>query len=83
MNKSFAFELIESVPPKKVTERIVSCDGGGGALGHPKVYINLVCVDFLSLFLNRINLALIHVDIVAYGTRKSPPIRLIKYLALL
>jgi hypothetical protein len=20
----------------------VSCDGGGGALGHPKVYINLV-----------------------------------------
>ncbi|VDL59891.1 unnamed protein product [Hymenolepis diminuta] len=41
VNKSFAFELIESVPPKKVTERIVSCDGGGGALGHPKVYINL------------------------------------------
>lgn len=23
------------------TRRIVSCDGGGGALGHPKVYINL------------------------------------------
>lgn len=25
-------------------ERVISCDGGGGALGHPKVYINLVSV---------------------------------------
>nr|CDS33540.1 expressed protein [Hymenolepis microstoma] len=41
VNKSFALELIESVPPKKVTDRIVSCNGGHGALGHPKVYINL------------------------------------------
>ncbi len=25
----------------EVTERSVSCDGGGGALGHPKVYLNM------------------------------------------
>lgn len=25
----------------EVTETRVSCDGGGGALGHPKVYLNL------------------------------------------
>nr|CDS23041.1 NADH dehydrogenase iron sulfur protein 6 [Echinococcus granulosus] len=42
VNKQFAVELIENVPPKRVTERIVACDGGHGALGHPKVYINLV-----------------------------------------
>ncbi|EUB61563.1 putative NADH dehydrogenase [ubiquinone] iron-sulfur protein 6, mitochondrial [Echinococcus granulosus] len=41
VNKQFAVELIENVPPKRVTERIVACDGGHGALGHPKVYINL------------------------------------------
>ncbi|VDD82401.1 unnamed protein product [Mesocestoides corti] len=41
VNKNFAMELIEKVPPKKVADRIVACDGGNGALGHPKVYINL------------------------------------------
>ena len=37
-----AIELIAAVPVKQVKERIVACDGGGGALGHPKIYINLV-----------------------------------------
>ena len=30
-----AFETIE------VKTEVVSCDGGGGALGHPAVYLNL------------------------------------------
>jgi len=41
INPHFAIDLINSVPPKPVKDRVVSCDGGGGALGHPKVYINL------------------------------------------
>ncbi|KAF8766757.1 NADH dehydrogenase [ubiquinone] iron-sulfur protein 6, mitochondrial-like [Argiope bruennichi] len=41
VNPHFAIDLINSIPPKVVKERVVSCDGGGGALGHPKVYINL------------------------------------------
>ncbi|KAI8909761.1 zinc-finger domain-containing protein [Gorgonomyces haynaldii] len=40
-NPPSAQELIAQVPVKKVHSRIISCDGGGGALGHPKVYINL------------------------------------------
>lgn len=30
-------------PPEtiEVEETIVSCDGGGGALGHPKIYLTL------------------------------------------
>lgn len=34
-------ELIAQVPIQEVDARIVSCDGGRGPLGHPKVYINL------------------------------------------
>ncbi|KAK2722900.1 hypothetical protein QYM36_003182 [Artemia franciscana] len=41
INEKFAINLIAEVPPKIVKERIVSCNGGGGALGHPKVFINL------------------------------------------
>lgn len=41
VNPQFAIDLINSVPPKPVKDRVVWCDGGGGALGHPKVYINL------------------------------------------
>ncbi len=26
---------------KEVSELTVACDGGGGALGHPKVYLSL------------------------------------------
>eukprot|EP00126_Sphaerothecum_destruens_P000472 Sdes_comp10556_c0_seq1m2249 len=41
LNSQRAIDLIAQVPPQEVEESIVSCDGGGGALGHPKVYINL------------------------------------------
>lgn len=40
-NDRWAIDLIAAVPPKVVTTRKVSCDGGGGALGHPKIFINL------------------------------------------
>ncbi|KAI9190229.1 hypothetical protein H9P43_001662 [Blastocladiella emersonii ATCC 22665] len=36
-----AMDLIAQEPVRKVNKRIVACDGGGGPLGHPKVYINL------------------------------------------
>jgi len=41
VNDKWAIDLIKEVPPIVVNKRIVACDGGGGALGHPKVYINL------------------------------------------
>ncbi|WFD33223.1 hypothetical protein MCUN1_000036 [Malassezia cuniculi] len=36
-----AMELIANVPIVHTTKRVVSCDGGDGPLGHPRVYINL------------------------------------------
>lgn len=42
VNENFAIDLIAEQPVGDVESRVVSCDGGGGALGHPKVYINLV-----------------------------------------
>ncbi|XP_053979750.1 NADH dehydrogenase [ubiquinone] iron-sulfur protein 6, mitochondrial [Hylaeus volcanicus] len=41
VNDNWAIKLIDEVPPAPAKERIVACDGGGGPLGHPKVYINL------------------------------------------
>ncbi|XP_028593890.1 NADH dehydrogenase [ubiquinone] iron-sulfur protein 6, mitochondrial [Podarcis muralis] len=41
VNESFAIDLIAQQPVSEVETRVISCDGGGGALGHPKVYINL------------------------------------------
>lgn len=41
-NERWAINLIKEVPPKGVKARVVACDGGPGALGHPRVYINLV-----------------------------------------
>ncbi|KAM3929280.1 NADH dehydrogenase [ubiquinone] iron-sulfur protein 6, mitochondrial [Leptodactylus fuscus] len=41
VNEQFAINLIADQPVNEAESRIVSCDGGGGALGHPKVYINL------------------------------------------
>nr|CAG4648449.1 EOG090X0NBY [Moina brachiata]SVE93424.1 EOG090X0NBY [Moina brachiata] len=41
VNTRHAIDLIARVPPKETKARIVACDGGGGPLGHPKVYINL------------------------------------------
>ena len=37
LNSQFAIDLIAQVPPKESKSRVVSCDGGGGPLGHPKV----------------------------------------------
>ncbi|KAJ3375778.1 hypothetical protein GGF31_002982 [Allomyces arbusculus] len=36
-----AIDLIAEQPVQKVHQRVVACNGGGGPLGHPKVYINL------------------------------------------
>ncbi|XP_015268808.1 PREDICTED: NADH dehydrogenase [ubiquinone] iron-sulfur protein 6, mitochondrial [Gekko japonicus] len=41
VNENFAIDLIAEQPVTEVEDRVVSCDGGGGALGHPRVYINL------------------------------------------
>ncbi|GCB67479.1 hypothetical protein scyTo_0008065 [Scyliorhinus torazame] len=41
VNESFAIDLVAEEPVTETSDRVVSCDGGGGALGHPKVYINL------------------------------------------
>ncbi|XP_066478957.1 NADH dehydrogenase [ubiquinone] iron-sulfur protein 6, mitochondrial [Tiliqua scincoides] len=41
VNENFAIDLIAEQPVSEVETRVISCDGGGGALGHPKVYINL------------------------------------------
>ena len=34
-------ELIDAVPPVPVKSNVARCDGGGGSLGHPAVYIRL------------------------------------------
>merc|ERR1711939_1010139 len=36
-----AIELIHKQPVRWVDAKTVACDGGGGPLGHPKVFINL------------------------------------------
>ncbi|XP_055002428.1 NADH dehydrogenase [ubiquinone] iron-sulfur protein 6, mitochondrial-like [Sorex araneus] len=41
VNENFAIDLIAEQRVSEVGSRVVSCDGGGGALGHPRVYINL------------------------------------------
>ncbi|KAG8512353.1 NADH dehydrogenase [ubiquinone] iron-sulfur protein 6, mitochondrial, partial [Galemys pyrenaicus] len=41
VNENFAIDLIAEQPVSNVGSRVIACDGGGGALGHPKVYINL------------------------------------------
>ncbi|KAM4540007.1 NADH dehydrogenase [ubiquinone] iron-sulfur protein 6, mitochondrial [Odontesthes bonariensis] len=41
VNENFAIKLVAEEPVSDIEDRVVSCDGGGGALGHPKVYINL------------------------------------------
>lgn len=50
MNTKFAIDLIEEAPPKPCKERVVWCDGGSGPIGHPKVYINLVCGKIILSF---------------------------------
>lgn len=41
MNERFAIDLVAEEPAVVVKGNHVWCDGGRGALGHPKVYINL------------------------------------------
>ncbi|KAF2090756.1 NADH-ubiquinone oxidoreductase, partial [Saccharata proteae CBS 121410] len=36
-----AIELIHKQPVRWTKERRVSCDGGGGPLGHPRIFINV------------------------------------------
>jgi len=36
VNPRWAIDLVDEVPVKVVHSRVVSCDGGGGALGHPR-----------------------------------------------
>ncbi|KAJ2080321.1 hypothetical protein H4R24_003148 [Coemansia sp. RSA 988] len=36
-----AIELISEEPIREIEGRLACCDGGGGALGHPRVWINL------------------------------------------
>ncbi|ORY90210.1 hypothetical protein BCR35DRAFT_299790 [Leucosporidium creatinivorum] len=36
-----AIELIKEQPIRIVEGRVAACDGGGGALGHPLIYVNL------------------------------------------
>ncbi|KAJ1643980.1 hypothetical protein J3B02_002705 [Coemansia erecta] len=36
-----AIELIAEEPVREVEGRLACCDGGGGPLGHPRVWINL------------------------------------------
>ncbi|OJJ79241.1 zinc-finger domain-containing protein [Aspergillus glaucus CBS 516.65] len=35
-----AIELIHKQPVRWTNTKVVSCDGGGGPLGHPKIFIN-------------------------------------------
>ncbi|XP_003744447.1 NADH dehydrogenase [ubiquinone] iron-sulfur protein 6, mitochondrial [Galendromus occidentalis] len=41
VNPNHAIKLIAEVPPIEVESRKTFCNGGDGALGHPKVFINL------------------------------------------
>ncbi|KAL1304205.1 hypothetical protein AAFC00_000628 [Neodothiora populina] len=36
-----AIDLIHKQPVRWIKDRAVSCDGGGGPLGHPRIFINL------------------------------------------
>ncbi|KAL9932223.1 hypothetical protein V8E36_008995 [Tilletia maclaganii] len=36
-----AMAMIQKEPVRLSSQRVVSCDGGGGPLGHPKIFINL------------------------------------------
>ncbi|VDM66278.1 unnamed protein product [Strongylus vulgaris] len=43
INPNIAMHLVAQSPPKDCGDkRVVYCDGGHAALGHPRVFINLV-----------------------------------------
>jgi uncharacterized Zn-finger protein len=37
-----------------VNERVVACDGGGGALGHPLVYLRIVHREVVCPYCSRL-----------------------------
>nr|VWO96780.1 Type III effector HopO1-1 [Ganoderma boninense] len=45
-----AMEMINKEPIRVVHGRKAVCDGGGGPLGHPKIFINLLLVRSLPPF---------------------------------
>ena len=54
-NEKWAINLIKETPPVPVKGRIAVCEGGPSeALGHPKIYINLVCL--IKIFIYYANL---------------------------
>ncbi|KAK8390312.1 hypothetical protein O3P69_010175 [Scylla paramamosain] len=57
-NTRWAANLIKEVPPKAVQGRIAACDGGPGALGHPRVYINLETAEDTTEILDENSLIL-------------------------
>lgn len=71
--------MIAEVPPIEVHGSVARCDGGGGALGHPAVFINLnkgVCWLFgfgwllllLFIFLTQSPIFRLHLVVIAdYG----------------
>lgn len=36
-----AIDLIHKQPVRWIKERTAKCDGGGGPLGHPRIFINV------------------------------------------
>lgn len=48
INPNIAQKLIAELPPIASDDRVVFCDGGHPALGHPRVYINLVSLFFIK-----------------------------------
>ena len=36
-----AIELVHKQPVRWTKEKLVSCDGGGGPLGHPRIFVNV------------------------------------------
>ncbi|XP_074603628.1 NADH dehydrogenase (ubiquinone) 13 kDa A subunit [Brevipalpus obovatus] len=41
VNPRYAIDYISEVAPIACKNRIATCEGGGGPLGHPRVFINL------------------------------------------
>ena len=44
-------EAANSIPPSEIivtAEHRIACDGGGGALGHPKVFLEMGEGDFVE-----------------------------------
>lgn len=48
MSKRFDPDAIAPPEVMKVSTKRVSCDGGGGALGHPKVYMDMGEDDYVE-----------------------------------